>query len=137
MPERTTIYRVSGDGNLQEIKPVKLDYEERIQSWVEKDVGIISENLLVIGREVETSYGGFIDILCIDSQGDIVIIELKRGMTPREVTAQTLDYASWVNDLSHDEITRIADEYVCSNREIPESAKKIPQYRVGNSVTAG
>ena len=52
----------------------------------------------MIGREVETDFGGSIDILCIDAEGDLVIVELKRDRTPREVTAQALDYASWVTD---------------------------------------
>ena len=51
-------------------------------------------------------------MLCIDSKGDLVIIELKRDLTPREVTAQVLDYASWATDLSSDRITEIADGYL-------------------------
>jgi hypothetical protein len=60
---------------------------------------------------VETDFGGFIDILCIDAEGDLVIVELKRDRTPREVTAQSLDYASWVTGLSNDRVTAIADDY--------------------------
>ena len=52
------------------------------------------------------------DCLCIDSKGDLVIIELKRDRTPRDVTAQVLDYASWVVSLSSDQITKIADEHL-------------------------
>ena len=40
-----------------------------------------------------------------------MVVELKRGKTPREVTAQALDYASWVKDLSSDKLTEIAHEY--------------------------
>jgi hypothetical protein len=53
-----------------------------------------------------------IDLLCLDSQGDVAIVELKRDKTSREVTAQTLDYASWVKDLSNERITKIADRYL-------------------------
>jgi RecB family endonuclease NucS len=55
----------------------------RIQSWLEKDISLISSDLLIIGREVETAYGGFIDLLCLDRNGDVVIVELKRDKTPR------------------------------------------------------
>jgi len=48
----------------------------------------------------------------IDSKGNQVINELKRDLTPREVTAQVLDYASWVKDLSSDRTTEIADGYL-------------------------
>jgi hypothetical protein len=39
-------------------------------------------------------------------------VELKRDKTPREVTAQVLDYASWVRDLSNEQITRIAEAFL-------------------------
>jgi len=44
--------------------------------------------------------GGIIDLLCIDESGNLIVVELKRDKTPREVTAQTLDYASWVDSLT-------------------------------------
>jgi hypothetical protein len=33
------------------------------------DISILDPSLLVIGREVETDFGGFVDILCIDGAG--------------------------------------------------------------------
>jgi len=56
------------------------------------------------------------DTLCPDSSGDIVGVELKRGKTPRGVTSQALDYASWVEDLSHQRVTDIANEYLPENK---------------------
>jgi RecB family endonuclease NucS len=47
-------------------------------------------------RHSSAPIGGRIDLLCINGDGDIVIVELKRDKTPREITAQALDYASWV-----------------------------------------
>jgi RecB family endonuclease NucS len=52
--------------------------------------------LLAIGRQVRTVFGGRIDLLCINGDGDLVIVEPKCDKTPREITAQALDYASWV-----------------------------------------
>ena len=43
--------------------------------------------------------------------GSLVLIELKRGRTPREVVAQALDYASWVEELQPDEIAAIYHSY--------------------------
>ena len=57
-------------------------------------------DLLIIGRQVRTQFGGRIDLLAIDPEGDLLIIELKKDRTPREIVAQVLDYASWVNHLS-------------------------------------
>jgi hypothetical protein len=51
--------------------------------------------------------GGFVDLLCINAEGHIHAIELKRDRAPREVVAQALDYGSWVVDLSYDQIEAI------------------------------
>jgi RecB family endonuclease NucS len=62
--------------------------------------------LLLIGRQIQTDYGKFIDMLALDQEGNLVIIELKKNRTPREVVAQTLDYASWVQNLSYERIQK-------------------------------
>ncbi|MCW3988805.1 MAG: endonuclease NucS [Candidatus Bathyarchaeota archaeon] len=117
---------------LEEIHKPKLDLEERLESWIASDISIIAQNLLVIDRQCETDYGGVIDLLCIDEKGDLIIIELKRDKTPREITAQVLDYASWVKHLSPEKVQRIAERYLKNvsfeeayqtkfNQSLPES----------------
>ncbi|GAG88860.1 unnamed protein product, partial [marine sediment metagenome] len=68
--------------------------------------------LLIIGRQVTTDFGGRIDLLAIDRQGDITIIELKRNKTPRDIVAQVLDYASWTQRLSCKDIDSIGNAYL-------------------------
>ena len=51
--------------------------------------------ILIIGRQVLTNLGSLIDLLGLDTFGNTVIIELKRGKTPRETVAQLLEYASF------------------------------------------
>lgn len=97
---------------LQEVRRTRLDLEERIERWLESDASIVSEDLLVIGRQVRTDFGGAIDLLCIDSEGDLTVIELKRGMTPREATAQVLEYAAWAQELTAGKIIEIANGYL-------------------------
>lgn len=41
---------------------------------------------------------------------ELVIIELKRDKTCREVVAQGIDYATWVKNLNYDEINTILDK---------------------------
>ena len=67
---------------------------------------------MVIGRQVPTDFGGEIDLLCLDSTGSLVVVELKRGKTPRDVTAQALDYASWVKTLNYQQVESLAQEYL-------------------------
>jgi hypothetical protein len=77
--------------------------------------------LLVIGRQVLTDFSKEIDLLCMDSNGDLVIVELKRNKTPREVTAQALDYASWVETLDSARIQEIAAGYLPGNKSLRDA----------------
>jgi hypothetical protein len=116
MPTEIRIWEVTADGSLNSIPNTQISLEEQLETWLEQDISIISSNYMVIGRQVTTDFGGVIDLLCLDSSGDIVVVELKRGKTPREVTAQALDYASWVADLSHQRVTDIANNYLPENK---------------------
>jgi hypothetical protein len=134
--EQLRLWKIGRNESLEAIARTKLDLENRIEAWVLADISIIDANLLVIGRQVQTDYAGYIDLLCMDSNADLVIIELKRGLAPREVTAQALDYASWVKDLSLDRITEIANNYLGDsgpleaaflrrfNEELPEAVNE-------------
>jgi hypothetical protein len=84
-----------------------IDSESRLEDALFQDISILSSQLMLIGRQVATSYGKFIDILAMDMLGNLSIIELKKSRTPREVVAQLLDYASWVQSLSYEEIAAI------------------------------
>ena len=123
MPEDIRLWKIREHDELQEIKTATLNFEERIENWLEKDISILSDDLFIIGRQVETDFGGIIDLLCLNSEGDIVIVELKRDKTPREITAQVLDYASWVNDLSNDRITEIAKKHLGNQISLEDSFK--------------
>ena len=104
------LWEVISDQQLEEIRSTSIDFEKRLEGWLEKDISALAPDLLVIGKQVRTDFGGAIDLLCLDRKGDTVIVELKKGKTPRDVTAQALDYASWVKDLSFERITEIAGE---------------------------
>lgn len=112
MPEDVRLWVVRERDSLVEASRTRLDLEARIEEWIKLDASVLLPDLLVIGNQVETDYGGYIDLLCIDRNGNLVVVELKRAKTPREVTAQVLDYASWVRDLSTDRIAAIANAYL-------------------------
>ncbi len=114
MPTDMKLWEVVDDNPIT-INRSKLDLEDRLEEWIEKDISIISDNLLVIGRQVSTDYGGVIDLLCLDPEANVVILELKRHKTPRDIVAQALDYASWVKDLSLSQITRISSDVLKSS----------------------
>ncbi len=84
----------------------KLDTEKRLEDWLAQDLGLLGRELLLIGRQIPT-HAGRIDLLALDENGVVVVIELKKDKTPREVVAQVLDYGSWVSKRDFDEINRL------------------------------
>jgi len=112
MPEQVRLWQIRNQDSLTPIPPGSLNLENRLEDWIARDPSILSPDLLLVGRQVETDYGGVIDLLCLDREANIVLVELKRSQTPREVTAQALDYASWVTDLSSEALAQIADPFL-------------------------
>ncbi len=88
-----------------------LGKETLLEQMIVEDPAILSVRWLLIGRQVRTSHGGIIDLLALNQDGQIIVIELKRDQTPREVAAQALDYASWIQSLQTDEIADIYSHY--------------------------
>src|SRR3546814_17665810 len=62
---------------------------------------------MLIGSQEHTGFGDRIDLLAIAPDASLVLIELKRDPPPREVVAQALDYAAWVEQLTADRIVKI------------------------------
>lgn len=118
MPQKIKLWSIGADGQPLPAPQAKLDLEDRLEDWIVSDSTIVADNLLVFGRQVETDHGGIIDLLCLDDEGDVVIVELKRGRTPRDVTAQTIDYASWVRNISNEDIHRIAAQFFKSTEAL-------------------
>jgi hypothetical protein len=106
-----SLWRVTGD-ELTEIEPTRLDAEQRLEDWIVKDPALLGMDLLIIGRQVRTPFAGRIDLLAVDAEGDCVIVELKRDLTPRDVVAQVLDYATWVKDLGFADLDEIAQGFL-------------------------
>jgi hypothetical protein len=109
VPVEFGLWRV--DGEVRKVPFAKLGDESRLEAILERDVSILGLDVMVIGRQVPTSYGKRIDLLAVDAGGDLYAIELKRDRTPREVVAQLLDYGSWVKDLGHEDISALFSEH--------------------------
>jgi hypothetical protein len=103
----TRLFRIEG-GQLVEARRAALDLEERIESWVAQDLSLIGVDGIIIGRQVPTDHGKRIDILAMDEDGTLIVIELKRDRSPRDIVAQVLDYASWVCWLTTHDVHDIA-----------------------------
>jgi hypothetical protein len=106
MSVQMAIWKMTDDGP----RPVpfsQLGLEKRLEDMIVRDTSLLGMDLLVVGRQVATRYGGFVDILAADSDGHLHVLELKRDRTPREVVAQVLDYGSWVQGLTLEDVSAI------------------------------
>ncbi len=112
MSLETGFWRIEGN-KPHRIPPTAIDYEARLEGVLESDISVVSEprRWMVIGRQVPTEHGGFIDLLAIDVTGNLIVLELKRDRTDREVVSQVLDYASWVQGLEYEGVASIFDAY--------------------------
>ncbi len=103
----TRLFRIEQD-RLVESRRKALEFEGKIEGWVSEDLSLIGVDGIVIGRQVDTDHGKRIDILAMDRDGNLIIVELKRDRSPRDIVAQVLDYASWVCRLSTSEVHDLA-----------------------------
>jgi hypothetical protein len=109
MPLEVGIWKVNGN-QIQKIDYQSIDNEQKLEDILFEDISVLGDEYLLIGRQLRTSYGKIIDLVSINDSGKITVIELKRNKTPRDVVAQALDYASWIQDLSYDEIKNIFED---------------------------
>lgn len=120
MPIEVGIWKLGPTPTPVQYEPI--DSEHRLEKLLAHDISIADPNLLLIGRQVPTAFGKFIDLLAMDADGKLVVIELKKNRTPREVVAQLLDYGSWVRTLEDDDIAEIHEQY--RQKYLPEQLNK-------------
>ena len=103
------IWTIDGS-DVQEIQPTNQTESER---WLEENIvskpELLMPGLTLVGRQTQTE-GGPLDLLGVDSDGRLVLFELKRGTLSRDAVAQIVDYASYLEDMSLDALVKhIAD----------------------------
>jgi hypothetical protein len=105
MPIRTAIWRVGPQP--ESLAEAALATEQLLETMIVAAPRLLSDEWMLIGRQEDTGLGGRIDLLAVAPDGSLVLIELKRDRTPRDVVAQALDYAGWVEKLRTEEIAAI------------------------------
>jgi RecB family endonuclease NucS len=109
MPIKQSLWKIGQKPKA--LLPSKLKNEELLEDMIESDSSILEDEWLIIGRQVITKHKKEIDLLAIAPDSSLVIIELKRSKTPRDVVAQAIDYATWVDELKADDISNIFEHY--------------------------
>ena len=109
MPIRTAIWKVGPQPQL--LVESSLGKERLLEDMIVADPRVLSDEWMLIGQQEDNGFGGRIDLLAIAPDGSLILIELKRARTPRDVVAQALDYAGWVEKLRAEEIAAIYSRF--------------------------
>lgn len=118
MPVEFGLWRI--DGETKRLIPEPMPAESELEDLIERDSSVLGQQLLIIGRQVHTSFGKIVDLMAVDSDGTIVVIELKRDRTPRDIVAQILDYASWAEQLKDAGVRQVWESFA-PDREFDEA----------------
>ena len=80
------------------LKSTEAKSENLLEEILVSNPGMLEEGLRLVGRQTPAA-GGNLDLLGVDSEGRLVVFELKRGTPSREAVAQIIDYASDLNEM--------------------------------------
>ena len=112
MPIRTAIWKIAAQP--ERLVESSLAKEQLLEDMIVAAPSLLSDEWMLIGRQEDTGLGGRIDLLAIAPDASLVLIELKRDRTPRDVVAQALDYAGWVEKLHAEDIAAIYSRFAPS-----------------------
>ena len=113
-----TIYRVSLEAKekFEPLTPVAAEFlnvnEKQIESWmaIDKELLFTDKNaVMIIAQEVSGEL--MADILAVDSQGNLIIIEVKRHSSDRNTIGQILDYAARLSKWTPEDFNRRWKQY--------------------------
>lgn len=116
-----SIYRVEGtlgtDAKIVIAREMSLEVELHLEQLFESSPFGLNQDeyILWIGKQPNAKLGNkpiIPDLIGIDSEGNLVIVEFKRGRTPREVIAQLFEYAAWAAvECSETDVVNMAEDY--------------------------
>ena len=87
----------------------RAETEALLEEVFVRNPSLLMPGLELVGQQMRTS-NGILDLLGVDSEGRLVVFELKRGTLTREAVAQAVDYASWLDSLGDADLsTRIVE----------------------------
>jgi len=82
--------------------------ESHLEEWIYRNPKLIADDLLMIRRQAVTERAKRIDLLAVNRNGDTLIIELKRGDSPRDLQAQIDECVSAVEGWSELDLSNCA-----------------------------
>ena len=96
--QRVNIWLLEG-GKAEELTPnSRMEDERYLEDTLVGNPGLLGKGITLVGRQQRTE-GGTLDLLGVDSDGSLVVFELKRGSVTRDAVTQVIDYASSLDNM--------------------------------------
>lgn len=85
-----------------------------LQIYISNSIDVIDPNLLVISTEFSdwTDSRRSVDILCIDKEGNLVVVELKRTQGGGHMELQALRYSAMLANMKFDKAVKTYESYL-------------------------
>lgn len=116
---------------LQTLTFADLKVRERcdIQEWIDDNPAILAEDLLIIGKEVQLGGSNIrLDLLALDRSGNLVIIELKRDFSGKNIDWQAIKYASYCSAFTDEEIVNEYQKYLDTKKVGKNAREEISRF---------
>lgn len=116
--------------DMKRVPESELDREAKLEKRLVRTDGakIGDVEVLYVGRQGSPGDGGIFDILGVDERGDTVVVELKRGRTPRDVVTQALEYAGEIRNVDYDYLDERYREFLRDDQDYTDPSE-IPSLR--------
>lgn len=101
--EQTKIWAVEGTSATSLNTTNQMETEGLLEDILTANSDMLEEGLELVGRQTSTA-GGPLDLLGVDTDGRLVVFELKRGALNRDAVAQVIDYASSLDAMGRDRL---------------------------------
>lgn len=98
------LWSVDGSRVIESVPPLpKMPTELEFENLLVANPEMLEPGLELVGRQTPVA-GGWLDLLGVDSDGRLVVYELKRGSLARDAVTQILDYASALDSMTGREL---------------------------------
>ena len=103
--------------------------EKDLENWMSRHRALLfgGEEVLVIAQSVQGR--SMADILALDTEGNLVIVEIKRDWSDRKTVGQLLEYAADMSGRRYEFLERLHKEYWESQRQGERYENLISRFR--------
>jgi hypothetical protein len=103
---------------------------QNLQEWIAKNPDCLGEPLLIIQKEFDgfSDISERLDLLALDKNGSLVIIENKLDDSGKDVTWQSVKYASCCSNLTKEDVRDIYQKYLNKNSTSEKAEDKISEF---------